>query len=1021
MAALLLSFGFTPALAGKPVAWLRIMSQSDEKNPNNKSTQDFNPQRGWGYRDYHNDRDCQELAKQMARAGIKTVLLDQTSFGSNSFADYYSNRETVLHGNIIAGIKTQEAAYRNGMTAAVVTGFDQEGGFSNDEWAEANECAGIFWNENVSRPGYEYAADGKPLFVIFMRPDKAIAWQAFYATLPAQYRTHLDRFHIEVAGHRITDGYPMFGWRPANVTNVTWGDDRCRAITAISNFTGTACSAAEWARRTDVALQASEYSTFCSYTDAESGSWGIMNYLGLGYYASTTNTLFISPGNDPMAYYAILAKKTGGVASTFNEAVYDYGVRGIFATSADIGSPALAGDALHWNCIYNLSGAGSGLGGTSDQFRYLYKPWTTNGTLVARIDQLGGPDAQSRAGVMARAGTNANAPFVFIGPKTNNTLSFSVRSTAGAASQEQTVAGISPPCWVRLTRINDLFAADYSTNGLDWVQAGTQTVSDISLAGLAVCSGTARLSNVSETFTAPAVEAFNPAAYSVLFTQGFDALGVLSPGAAYTTAALTADRSINAGLVSAVSGTFANGEFPATSLAVVAPGNAGISPGQPNGFENQIAWAQRVGPGFEIKTAASGKVFRAAYAEIVVSGVVAEGFQASVGYQLPDNSINYLHFNNGRPMTNGTYRVNLLPENLIWTDAATPLISGSRNFKILLTDPGTETGATDGILQSLKVYAETGPFTTAPTALTAVPGNGSVQLDWAGSSPAGWRVYRKMPGSFSPSRMATVSNSDFIDDTAFNGIAYDYVVRAVDASGKESDNSNIVTVTPTESVPPAAPTMLAAAEEESGFIKLDWADNAEEDLGGYNVYRLTSDTYVLIASNVTRSVYLDQFADTGITNHYRVTAFDRLGNESAFAESLDPYGLWAAGYNLSGSQTNGTSDTDNDGLVNLLEYAFGGNPTNDDAAAMNPAAQLVAAGGTNVLEYVYRRRTDDPSLTYGILLADDLLASPSWTNVGTAYETAPTGATENPGVESVTNRIPTTEAQKFIRLEVGGH
>lgn len=120
--------------------------------------------------------------------------------------------------------------------------------------------------------------------------------------------------------------------------------------------------------------------------------------------------------------------------------------------------------------------------------------------------------------------------------------------------------------------------------------------------------------------------------------------------------------------------------------------------------------------------------------------------------------------------------------------------------------------------------------------------------------------------------------------------------------------------------------------------------------------------------------------------------------------------------------TNQNADVENgglgDGLVNLLEFALGGDPTVDDAAAVLPLGTVVESGGSNVLSYVYRRRTDVTNLTYGLVLESNLVLG-EWTNhVGTAYEVAPTGGTEDPDIESVTNLVPTVDAVKFIRLEV---
>ena len=38
-----------------------------------------------------------------------------------------------------------------------------------------------------------------------MRDPKAQTWAASYAKLAPQFRTWLDRYHIEIAGHRIYD------------------------------------------------------------------------------------------------------------------------------------------------------------------------------------------------------------------------------------------------------------------------------------------------------------------------------------------------------------------------------------------------------------------------------------------------------------------------------------------------------------------------------------------------------------------------------------------------------------------------------------------------------------------------------------------------------------------------------------------------------------------------------------------------------------------------------------------------
>lgn len=64
-------------------------------------------------------------------------------------------------------------------------------------------------------------------------------------------------------------------------------------------------------------------------------------------------------------------------------------------------------------------------------------------------------------------------------------------------------------------------------------------------------------------------------------------------------------------------------------------------------------------------------------------------------------------------------------------------------------------------------------------------------------------------------------------------------------------------------------------------VRLDWIENQEYDLAGYNIF--VSDRYdghyTLIGSSRTAS-FIDNGAQNGITYYYAVTAYDHSGNES---------------------------------------------------------------------------------------------------------------------------------------------
>ena len=86
-----------------------------------------------------------------------------------------------------------------------------------------------------------------------------------------------------------------------------------------------------------------------------------------------------------------------------------------------------------------------------------------------------------------------------------------------------------------------------------------------------------------------------------------------------------------------------------------------------------------------------------------------------------------------------------------------------------------------------------------------------------------------------------------------------------------------------DTTPPAVPTGLMATNAGNGNVSLDWGDNDESDLAGYNVYRSTTigESYTKInTSLVTSSNYADSGLTNGSTYYYVVRAVDTSDNES---------------------------------------------------------------------------------------------------------------------------------------------
>ncbi len=87
---------------------------------------------------------------------------------------------------------------------------------------------------------------------------------------------------------------------------------------------------------------------------------------------------------------------------------------------------------------------------------------------------------------------------------------------------------------------------------------------------------------------------------------------------------------------------------------------------------------------------------------------------------------------------------------------------------------------------------------------------------------------------------------------------------------------------PDDTTPPAAPTGLTAAAGNAS-VSLDWANNSESDLAGYNVYRGTTSggPYAKVNGSLVGS---SNYGDSGLVNsttyYYVVRAVDTSNNES---------------------------------------------------------------------------------------------------------------------------------------------
>ncbi|WP_217253437.1 discoidin domain-containing protein [Streptomyces sp. AC602_WCS936] len=213
-------------------------------------------------------------------------------------------------------------------------------------------------------------------------------------------------------------------------------------------------------------------------------------------------------------------------------------------------------------------------------------------------------------------------------------------------------------------------------------------------------------------------------------------------------------------------------------------------------------------------------------------------------------------------------------------DAAT-----TRYVRVLVT---ANTGHPAAQVSELEVYGPATGDTRAPSAPANLaltePATGQIRLTWDAATDdtavTGYDIYAD--GDLLTSVAGDVTT---YTDTRPAGTTVTYFVRAKDAAGNQSADSNSVTrrADTGDTQAPTAPANLALTEPSAGQIKLTWdASTDNEGVTGYDVYA-NNQLRKSVAGDVT--TYTDtQPASANVT--YFVRAKDAAGNQSGDSNSV---------------------------------------------------------------------------------------------------------------------------------------
>lgn len=203
-------------------------------------------------------------------------------------------------------------------------------------------------------------------------------------------------------------------------------------------------------------------------------------------------------------------------------------------------------------------------------------------------------------------------------------------------------------------------------------------------------------------------------------------------------------------------------------------------------------------------------------------------------------------------------------------------------------------------LSEFEVYGPATGDTVAPSAPTGLaftqPVTGQIKLTWNASTDntavTGYDIYAN-----NQLRSSVAGNVTTFTDTQPTSSTIQYYVRAKDAAGNVSGNSNTVTRTGDtgDTQAPTTPSNLSFTEPASGQIKLNWGASSDNTgVTGYEVYANNA-LRGTVAGNVT--TYTDT-QSAGTTVSYYVRAKDAAGNVSGNSNTVTRNGSTGTASNL---------------------------------------------------------------------------------------------------------------------------
>jgi hypothetical protein len=230
--------------------------------------------------------------------------------------------------------------------------------------------------------------------------------------------------------------------------------------------------------------------TVTSGPDAGQTSNAITDNTGQASFTYTDT----APGTDIVVASVSTAYTVGPYLSNQTSVLWTNDPTQVWS-GADIGSPILTGSDSLSNGIWTIAGSGTDIGGTADQFHFVWQPLASDGGISAQVLTQTNTNSRARAGVMLRQSTDPSAPFyaVVVTPQ-SGIFVLDRKKQGGGVSTVVNLLAVTAPVYLQVQRSGTTYTASTSSDGVTWTpipgSGATLNPTGTWLAGLAVTSHT---------------------------------------------------------------------------------------------------------------------------------------------------------------------------------------------------------------------------------------------------------------------------------------------------------------------------------------------------------------------------------------------------------------------------------------------------------------------------------------------------------------------------------------------------